>query len=55
VKTLKEEASIHEKFCITAAIKDKFRGTDISVPPEPSPSTPPPSSSLLLIPMMWRE
>ena len=63
-KTLKEPASIHEKFCISAAIEDKFRGTEVSVPapcrdgelpPEPSPSTPPPSSSPLLTPMMRRE
>jgi hypothetical protein len=25
------------------------------LPPEPSPSTPPPSSSPLLTPMIWRE
>jgi hypothetical protein len=64
VKTLKEEASIHEKFHNATAIEDKFRGTEISVPapcrdeelpPEPSPSTAPPSSSPLLTPMMRRE
>jgi hypothetical protein len=50
-KTLKEEASTHEKFRSAAAIEDKFRGTEISVPvscrdrklpPEPSPLTPAP-------------
>jgi hypothetical protein len=64
MKTLEEEASIHEKFCSAAAIKDKFQGTEVSVlapcrdgelPPEPSPLTPPPSSSPLLTPMMRRE
>ena len=63
-KTLNHPASIHEKFRSSAAIEDKFRGTEVSVPapcrngelpPEPSPSTPPPSSSLLLTPMMRRE
>ena len=63
-KTLKELASIHEKFRSSATIEDKFRGIEISVPapcrdrelpPEPSPSTPPPSSSPLLTPMMRRE
>jgi hypothetical protein len=63
-KTLKDEASIHKKFCSAAAIEDKFRETKISVPapyrdgelpPEPSPSTPPPSLLTLLTPMMRRE
>jgi hypothetical protein len=63
-KTLKESVSIHKKFHSAAAIKDQFRGTEVSVlapcrdwesPPEPSPSTPPPYSSLLLTPMMRRE
>jgi hypothetical protein len=63
-KTLKDKASIHEKFYNAATIEDKFRGTEISVPApcrdgelpsEPSPSTLPPSSSLLLTPMMRRE
>ena len=63
-KTLDESASIHEKFRSSAAIEDKFRGTEVSVPapcrdgelpPEPSPSTPLPSPSPLLTPMMRRE
>jgi hypothetical protein len=63
-KTLKESASIHEKFRSTTAIEDQFRGIEVSVlapcrdgelHPEPSPSTPPPSSLLLLTPMMRRE
>jgi hypothetical protein len=63
-KTLEEEASIHEKFHSATAIEDKFRGTEVSIPapcregelpPEPSPSTPPPFSSPLLTPMMRRE
>jgi hypothetical protein len=63
-KTQRGEASIHKKFRSTAAIKDKFRGTEISIPapcrdgelpPDPSTSTPPPSSSPLLTPMMRRE
>jgi hypothetical protein len=29
VKTLNESASIHEKFCNTAAIEDKVRGTEV--------------------------
>jgi hypothetical protein len=64
VKTLERPVSIHEKFHSAAAIKDQFRGTKVSVPapcrdgelpPEPSPLTPPPSSSLLMSPMMRRE
>jgi hypothetical protein len=52
------------KFRSAAAIKDQFRGTEVSIPapcrdgelpPEPSPSTPPPSSLPLLTPMMRRE
>ena len=63
-KTLNEWASIHKKFRSSAAIEDKFWGIEISVlapcrdgelPLEPSPSTPRPSSSLLLTPMMRRE
>jgi hypothetical protein len=63
-KILEEEALIHEKFHSATAIKDKFRGIEVSVPapcqdrelpPETSPSTPPPSSSSLLTPMMRRE
>jgi hypothetical protein len=63
-KTLNSQASIHEKFCSAAAIKDQFRGIEVSIlapcrdgelPLEPSPSTSPPSSSLLLTPMMRRE
>jgi hypothetical protein len=64
MKTLKEEASIHEKFHSTAAIEDQFQETEVSVPapyqdgelpPKPSPSTPLPYSSPLLTPMMGRE
>jgi hypothetical protein len=64
MKTLEESASIHQKFRSAAAIKDQFRGTEVPVPapcqdgelpPEPSPSNPPPSSSPLLTPMMRRE
>jgi hypothetical protein len=64
MKTLKELESIHEKFCSAAVIKDEVRGIEVSVsaprrdgelPPEPSPSTLPPSSSMLLTPMMRRE
>jgi hypothetical protein len=63
-KTLNQSASMHTKFCSTAAIEDQFWRTEVSVlapcrdgklPPEPSPSTPPPSPSLLLSPMMRRE
>jgi hypothetical protein len=32
MKTLKESASIHEKFRSTAAIEDQFWGTEVSVP-----------------------
>jgi hypothetical protein len=64
VKTLNRPVSIHKKFHSITAIEDQFRGTEVSVPapcwdgelpPEPSPSTPPPSSSTLLTPMMMRE
>jgi hypothetical protein len=64
VKTLKESASIHEKFCSAATIEDEVRGTEVSVPapcwdgklpPKPSPSTPLSSLSPLLSPMMRRE
>ena len=63
-KTLKYQVIFHEEFRSAAAIDDKFRGTEVSVPvpcregeapPEPPPSTPPPSSSPLLTPMMRRE
>jgi hypothetical protein len=63
VKILNQPASIHEKFCSVATIKDEVWGTEVSVlapcrdgelPPEPSPSTPPPSPSMLLSPMMRR-
>jgi hypothetical protein len=66
-KNLKESVSIHEKFCSATAIEDQLRGTEVSVPApcwdgqlpsEPSPltpSTPPPSPSMLLAPMMRRE
>ena len=63
-KTLKQPVIFHEEVRSTAAIQNKFRGTELSVPvpcrddelpPEPSPSTPPPSSSPLLPPMMRRE
>jgi hypothetical protein len=62
-KTLNSTVSIHKKFCSTAAIEDQFRGIEVSVlapcrdeelPPEPSPSTPRPSPSTLLSPMMRR-
>jgi hypothetical protein len=63
-KTLNQLASIHKKFHSATAIEDQFRGTEVSVPApcrdgelplEPSPSTPPPSPSPLLSPMMRRE
>ena len=63
-KTLNHQASVHEKFRSAATITDEIRGTEVSVsapcrdgelPPEPSPSTPPPSPSTLLTPMMRRE
>jgi hypothetical protein len=63
-KTLNQSVSIHEKFRSAAAIEDEVRGIEVFVlapcrdgelPPEPSPSTPPPSSSPLLSPMMRRE
>ena len=63
-KTLKEQVIFQKGFRSAAAIDDKFRGTEVSVParcrdgelpPESSPSTPPPSSSPLLTPMMRRE
>jgi hypothetical protein len=64
VKTLNQSVSIHENFHSATAIEDQSRGTEVSVPvpcwdgelpSEPSPSTPPPSSSPLLTPMMRRE
>jgi hypothetical protein len=63
-KTLNRPVSVHEKFHSAATIEDQFQGIEVSVPapcrdrelpPEPSPSTPPPSSSPLLSPMMRRE
>jgi hypothetical protein len=63
-KTLKSPIFVHEKFRSAATIEDQFWGTEVSVPapcrdgelpPEPSPSTPLPSSSPLLSPMMRRE
>jgi hypothetical protein len=63
-KTLDESAFSQIKFRSAAAVEDQFRGTAVSVPapcrdgdlpPEPSPSTPPPSSSPLLSPIMRRE
>jgi hypothetical protein len=63
-KTLNSPVSTHEKFRSTAAIEIQFWGTEVSVPapcrdgelpPEPSPSTPPPSPLSLLTPMMRRE
>jgi hypothetical protein len=63
-KTLNQSTSIHKKFCSTTAIEDKVRGTkvyipapcrDEKLPPQQSPSTPPPSPSSLLSPMMRRE
>jgi hypothetical protein len=59
-----KSASIHEKFRSAATIEDQVWGTKVSIPapcwdeelpPEPSPSTPPPSSLLLLTPMKRRE
>jgi hypothetical protein len=64
VKTLNRPVSVHKKFRSAATIEDQFWGTEVSVPApcrdgelpsEPSPSTPPPSSSTLLTPMMRRE
>jgi hypothetical protein len=63
-KTLRSPVSVHKKFCSAAAIEDQFRRTEVYVPApyqdrelpsEPSPSTPLPSPSLLLSPMMRRE
>ena len=60
----KYPVNFHKEFRNAAAIVDKFRGTEVSVParcrdgelpPEPSISTPSPSSSPLLTPMMRRE
>ena len=62
-KTLIPRVIFQKGFRSTAGIDDKFRGTEVSVParrwdgelpPESSPSTPPPSSSPLLTPMMRR-
>ena len=63
-KTLTISANSPEKFRHRHHIESKFRGTEVSVPapcrdgevpPEGSPSTPPPSSSPLLTPMMRSE
>jgi hypothetical protein len=56
-KTLEESTYIHKKFCSAAAIEVSVSTPyrDGELPSEPSPSTPPPSSSSLLTPMMWRE
>jgi hypothetical protein len=63
-KTLKITPNPPEKFRCHRHIEAKFRGTEVSisapcrdgeVPPEGSPSTPPPSSSPLLTPMMRSE
>jgi hypothetical protein len=63
-KPLNQLVSVHEKFHSAATIEDQFWGTEVSVlapcrdgelPLEPSPSTPPPSPSMLLTPMMRRE
>jgi hypothetical protein len=63
-KTLNSLGPIHENFCSVAAIEDQFQGTKVSfpapcrdgeLPSKPSPSTPPPSPSMLLTPMMRRE
>ena len=60
----KKQVIFQKGFRSAAAIDDKFRGTEVSVPArcqdgevplEPSPSTPSPSSSPLLTPMMRRE
>jgi hypothetical protein len=64
VKPLNESVFSQIKFHSAAAIADEVWGTEVSVsapcqdgefPSEPSPSTPLPSSSLLLSPMMRRE
>jgi hypothetical protein len=70
-KTLGGSAIFQKEFRSSAAVEDKFQGTEVSVlapcrdrevPPEPSPSpslpslsTSPPSPSTLLSPMMRRE
>ena len=63
-ETLKQSASIHEKFQSAATIADKIRGTESlcfstlpgwGIAPEPSPSTPPPSPSPLMTPTMRSE
>jgi hypothetical protein len=63
-KTLNSPIAVHEKFRSAAVIEDQFQGTKVYVPApyrdgelplEPSPSTPLPSSSPLLSPMMRRE
>jgi hypothetical protein len=67
VKTLNQSVFSQIKFRSAAAIEDQFRGTEVSLPapcrdgelplePSPStPSTPLPSPSTLLSPMMRRE
>ena len=50
-KTLNESASVHEKFHSSAAIEDKFRGTEVSVPaPCRDREVPPDSSPSMLLP-----
>jgi hypothetical protein len=62
-KTLNQSAFSQIKFRSAAAIADEVWGKEVSIqalcrdgelPPEPSPSTPPPSSSPLLSPVMRR-
>ena len=56
-KTIKQSASIHEKFQSTATIADEIRGTEVSIlaPCQDGELPPEPSSSPLLTPMMRRE
>jgi hypothetical protein len=63
-KTLATSPHSPEKFRSRCHLEDKFRGTEVSVPVpfrdgevplERSPSTPPPSPSPLLTPMMRSE
>jgi hypothetical protein len=64
MKTLNKSVFSQMKFHSAVAIVDEVRGIEVSVlapcrdgelPPEPSPSTPPPSASSLLSRMMRRE